>query len=102
MYRGAVRSILSELVRQGRLKVMDAFSLDTPKTRELAAKLKGIGHEKALVVTDEVNVNLLIASRNLPGVAVCDVGAVDPVSLVAFESVLFTRSALQQLQGRVA
>ena len=102
MYRGAVRSILSELIRQGRLTVMDAFLLDAPKTKELAAKLKAIGQEQVLIVTDDLNANLLLASRNLPGVGVCEAGAVDPVSLMAFESVLFTKNALQQIQGRFA
>ncbi|ATJ84425.1 50S ribosomal protein L4 [Halomonas beimenensis] len=102
MYRAAMRSILSELVRQDRLVAVDAFGVDSPKTKQLVAKLKELGLEKVLIVTDEVDENLYLAARNIPNVDVVDVAAADPVSLVAFDKVLATVSALRKFEEKLA
>jgi large subunit ribosomal protein L4 len=102
MYRGAMRSILSELVRQECLIAVDNFSVEAPKTRELAAKLKHMGLENVLIVTGEADENLYLAARNLPRVAVCDAAGADPVSLVGFDKVVMTAAALKQLEERLA
>lgn len=102
MYRAAMRSILSELVRQERLVAIDAFTVETPKTKQVAAKLKALGLEKTLIVTEEVDENLYLAARNLPHVDVVDVAAADPVSLIAFDKVLVTVSALRKFEEKLA
>jgi large subunit ribosomal protein L4 len=102
MYRGAMRSILSELVRQDRLVTVDSIGVDAPKTRELLAKLKALGAENALIVSDAADDNLYLAARNIPHVAVCDAAGADPVSLVGFEKVVITANALKQLEERLA
>ena len=102
MYRAAMRSILSELVRQERLVAIDAFAVDAPKTRELAGKLGELGLDNVLIVTVDVDDNLYLAARNLPGVAVCDVASADPVSLVGFDKVLMTRGALEKIEERLS
>ncbi|PTB88820.1 50S ribosomal protein L4, partial [Pseudidiomarina aestuarii] len=98
MYRGALKSILSELVRQDRLIVVENFGVDSPKTKQLAAKLKAMDLSDVLIVTKEVEENLFLASRNLHKVDVRDVQGVDPVSLIAFEKVLMTAEAVKQLE----
>jgi large subunit ribosomal protein L4 len=102
MYRAAMRSILSELVRQERLVAVQSFTVAAPRTRELAQKLAGLGLDSALIVTEAPDDNLYLAARNLPRVAVCDVAAADPVSLVGFEKVLITAPALKQFEERLA
>ncbi|GED23328.1 50S ribosomal protein L4 [Halomonas sp. 18H] len=102
MYRAAMRSILSELVRQERLVAVDSFAVDSPKTKQLAAKLGELNLEKVLIVTEEVDENLYLAARNIPNVDVVDVAAADPVSLVAFDKVLVTVSALRQFEEKLA
>lgn len=102
MYRGAVRSILSELARQERLVVLPELSVDAPKTKELAAKLKAIGVTDALILTDDLQESLALAARNLPGVDVMTAQEVDPVSLIAFEHVLATEAAVKKLEERLA
>ncbi|WP_148255278.1 50S ribosomal protein L4 [Aidingimonas lacisalsi] len=102
MYRAAVSSILSELVRQERLVAVDEFVVDTPKTKQLVAKLKELDLEKVLIVTEEVDEKLYLAARNIPNVDVVDVAAADPVSLVAFDKVLVTVSALRQFEEKLA
>ncbi|GEK73936.1 MULTISPECIES: 50S ribosomal protein L4 [Halomonas] len=103
MYRAAMRSILSELVRQERLVAVDAFAVETPKTKQLVAKLSELGLEdKVLIVTEEVDENLYLAARNIPNVDVVDVAAADPVSLVAFDKVLATVSALRKFEEKLA
>ena len=102
MYRGAMRCILSELVRQDRLVVVEGFDLESPKTKLMAARLKELNAEGALVVAGEVSENVYLASRNLPKVAVCDVQAVDPVSLIAHEKVVVTVDALKKLEELLA
>lgn len=102
MYRAAIRSILSELVRQERLVVVDDFAVESPKTKQLVAKLGELGLEKVLIVTEEVDENLYLAARNIPNVDVVDVAAADPVSLVAFDKVLATVSALRKFEEKLA
>lgn len=102
MYRGALRSILSELVRQERLVVVENFGVEAPKTKELVAKLKQLELNDVLVVTEEVDENLFLAARNLFKVDVRDVAGIDPVSLIAFEKVLITAGAIKQLEEKLA
>jgi len=102
MYRGALRAILSELVRQGRLIVVDDFAVDAPKTKGLLAKLGQIGASDALVVVDQPDENLYLAGRNLYAVDIRDVSELDPVSLVAFEKVVMSKGAVQKLGERLA
>jgi large subunit ribosomal protein L4 len=98
MYRSAMRSIVSELARQDRLIVVQDFSLETPKTKALISKLAEFGLSEALIVTEEVDENLYLSSRNLHKVEVCDAAAVDPVSLINFDKVLVTIAALKKLE----
>ncbi len=98
MYRAALRCILSELARQERLVVVESFDIDAPKTKVLAAKLKEFNLSDALIVNSEVSENLYLASRNLHKIDVCDAQAIDPVSLIRFEKVVVTVSALKQLE----
>lgn len=102
MYRGAVRSILSELIRQDRLVVVERFEVTAPKTKELAQKLAGMGLDDVLLVTEAFDENLYLAARNLPRVDVLTAYEADPVSLVAFEKVLVTEDAVKQLEERLA
>jgi len=101
-YRAGLATILSQLAREGRLKVAESFSVDAPKTKLLAAKLKSMGLARVLVVTDQVDENLMLSSRNLPDVQVVRVHQADPVSLVYFPSVLITRAALAQFEEMLA
>ncbi|CAB0150410.1 50S ribosomal protein L4 [Pseudidiomarina piscicola] len=98
MYRGAMKSILSELVRQDRLVVVESFGVEAPKTKQLSAKLKEMDLTDVLIVTKELDENLFLASRNLHKVDARDVQGVDPVSLIAFEKVLMTADAVKQLE----
>ncbi|MCU7919967.1 MAG: 50S ribosomal protein L4 [Candidatus Thiodiazotropha sp. (ex Dulcina madagascariensis)] len=102
MYRGAVRSILSELNRQERLVVVDEINVSQPKTKELANKLKTMDLNDVLVVSVNPDENLYLAARNLYGVDVRDVDEIDPVSLVAYEKVLVTEGAVKKLEERLA
>jgi large subunit ribosomal protein L4 len=102
MYRGAIRSILSELVRQDRLIVVEQFGVEAPKTKELKAKLAALELNDVLIVTDAVDENLFLSARNLYKVDVRDVAGVDPVSLVAFDKVLMTAAAVKQLEETLA
>jgi large subunit ribosomal protein L4 len=102
MYRAALRSILAELVRQGRLIAIDAFELPDHKTRNLAQRLKALELDDVLIVTEEVTDNLYLAARNLHRVDVRDVNGVDPVSLVGFEKVLVTQGALKRIEEMLA
>ena len=102
MYRGAIKSILSELVRQERLIVVESFGVEAPKTKELLNKLNGLNLNDVLIVTNEVDENLFLASRNLYKVDVRDVQGIDPVSLIAFENVLITKDAVKQLEESLA
>ena len=102
MYRGAMKSIFSELVRQERLIVVESFSVDAPKTKELTAKLKELELNDVLIVTGEVDENLFLAARNLYKVDVRDVTGIDPVSLIAFDKVLMTADAVKQVEEMLA
>ena len=102
MYRGAIRSILSELVRQERLIVVEKFGVEAPKTKELLNALSTYDLNDVLIVTPEVDENLFLASRNLYKVDVRDVQGIDPVSLIAFEKVLITADAVKQLEEALA
>jgi len=102
MYRGAIKSILSELVRQERLIVVETFGVDAPKTKDLLAKLNELELKDVLIVTAEVDENLFLASRNLYKVDVRDVQGIDPVSLIAFEKVLMTADAVKALEEALA
>jgi large subunit ribosomal protein L4 len=98
MYRAALQSILSELVRQERLIVVPSMELAEAKTKALAARLAELGFDKGVIVTGEVNENLYLASRNLPCVYVVDVNGIDPVSLVAADKVVVTVDAIEKIQ----
>jgi large subunit ribosomal protein L4 len=102
MYRGAMKSILSELVRQERLIVVDNFSVEAPKTKELVAKLKELELTDALIVTSEVDENLFLAARNLYKVDARDVAGIDPVSLIAFDTAVTTADAVTQVEEMLA
>jgi large subunit ribosomal protein L4 len=101
-YRAAIRSILSELVRQDRLVVVENFGVDAPKTRELATRLGDLALDRILIVHDSPDENLYLAARNLPGVDVVDTTIADPVSLVGFDKILMTVAALRQFEERLA
>jgi large subunit ribosomal protein L4 len=101
-YRAAVRSILSELVRQDRLVVVESFAVDAPRTKDLAAKLGAMDLDRVLIVHDGPDENLYLAARNLRHVDVVDTTIVDPVSLVGFDKVLITVAALRQFEERLA
>jgi large subunit ribosomal protein L4 len=102
MYRAGMRSILSQLARDGRLSVIESITLESPKTKLLAAKVKAMGLGSVLLITDSMDENLLLASRNLTGVLVVEPRQADPVSLVHFDSVLITRPALAQVEEMLA
>ncbi len=101
MYRGAMRSIVSELVRGDRVRVVESFSVDQPKTRELVAKLKALGLEDVLIVSDVTDEKLQLSARNLHWAAVVEPSELNPVSLLAFEHVLITEGALKKLEERL-
>lgn len=98
VYRAGIATILSQLARDGRLKVVDSFTVDAPKTKLLAAKVKNLGLDKVLIVTDQVDENLALSSRNLPNVEVVGVRHANPVSLVGSRHVLVTRAALAKFE----
>lgn len=102
MYRGAVRSILSELARQERLVVVPELGVPTPKTKELIKVLAGLGLSDCLILTDGLDEALYLAARNLPGVDVMSAQEVDPVSLIAFDTVVATQAAVTKLEERLA
>ena len=98
MYRAGIAAILSQLAREDRLAVVDGFSIEAPKTRLLSQKLKGMGLESVLVITEEIDENLFLSSRNLHQVLVLEVSEADPVSLVRFPKVLVTKGALAKME----
>ena len=97
MYRAGMAAILSQLVREGRLSVVDSISVDSPKTKVLADKFKQMGLDSVLVISDRVDENLMLASRNLPNVLVVEPRYADPLSLVHYKRVLVTKAAMEQL-----
>ena len=102
MYRGAMRCILSELIRQGRLVAVSEFSVDTHRTKDLVVKLSEFDLSNVLIVTDQVEKNLFLAARNLHKVNVLDAAGLDPVSLIGFEKVLITVPALKKVEEMLA
>ncbi|MGB0496624.1 MAG: 50S ribosomal protein L4 [Kangiellaceae bacterium] len=98
MYRGAMQCILSELVRQERLVVVESFSVDAPKTKELVKKLSDYGLDDALIVTETVDENLYLSARNLHKVDVRDIQACDPVSLIGFDKVVMTVDSIKKFE----
>lgn len=98
MYRAGMCSILSQLAREDRLKVVDSFSVDSPKTKLLAQKIRLMGLDSALVITDSVDHNLYLSARNLHNVMVLDVDHANPVSLVQFRNVILTRKAVLRFE----
>ena len=98
MYRAGLASILSQLVREDRLKVVDNLKVDAPKTKLLAQKIKGMGLGRVLIITDKLDDNLYLSARNLPDVLVLEVHQADPVSLVRFPNVLVTRDAMAKIE----
>jgi large subunit ribosomal protein L4 len=102
MYRAGIASILSQLAREGRLSVVDSLTVDAPKTKLLAQKLKAMGLEQVLVITDSVDQNLMLSSRNLPQVLVLQPHQADPVSLIRAPRVLLTRGAVAKIEEMLA
>ncbi len=102
MYRAGVCSILSQLAREGRLNVIEDFALDAPKTKLLSQKLKSMGKESVLLITDDFNENLYLAARNLANVMVVLPREADPVSLVNFKDILITKAALAKIEEMLA
>jgi large subunit ribosomal protein L4 len=102
MYRGAMKGILSELFRQDRLVVMEKFSVEAPKTKLLVQKLKEMALKDVLIVTEKIDTNLFLASRNLYKVDVRDVAGIDPVSLIAFNTVIMTVDAVRRVEEMLA
>jgi len=100
-YRGALRSILSELVRQERLMVVDKFDVDVPKTKELVGKLTALNINNVLIVGDQPDDKLYLSARNIPGVEVMDISSIDPVSLVRYENVLMIADAIKKLEEKL-
>lgn len=98
MYRAGLASIFSQLVREGRLTVVDSLTVDAPKTKLLAQKIKSMGLGRVLIITDSMDENLYLSSRNLPDVLILEAHQADPVSLVRFPSVLVTRSAMAKIE----
>ena len=102
MYRAGLASIYSQLVRDGRLSVVDALSVEAPKTKLLAEKIKAMGLDRVLIITDNIDENLYLSSRNLPNVLVVEAHQADPVSLVRFPQVLVTRGAIAKIEEMLA
>lgn len=102
MFRAGIAAILSQLVREDRLSVVDNMDLEAPKTKLLASKLKGMGLEQVLIITDKMDENLLLSSRNLPNVMVIEAKNADPVNLVRFSKVLLTKGAVKQFEEVLA
>lgn len=98
MYRAGMANILSQLAREGRLAVVDAVNVEAPKTKLLAAKFKAMGLQSVLLIADEVDDNLFLASRNLPNVLVIEPRHTDPLSLVHYRKVLVTKAAIERLK----
>ncbi|MBL8468909.1 MULTISPECIES: 50S ribosomal protein L4 [Methyloversatilis] len=98
MYRAGIAAILSQLAREDRIAVVDSFNVEAPKTKLLSSKLKGMGLDSVLVITDELDENLFLSSRNLHNVLVLEAHETDPVSLIRFGKVLVTRSAMSKFE----
>jgi large subunit ribosomal protein L4 len=102
MYRAGMAAILSQLAREGRLAVVDSLTVDSPKTKPLAARFKAMNLQSVLVIADKVDENLYLASRNLVNILVVEPRYADPVSLVHYRKVLVTKAAMDQLKEMFA
>lgn len=102
MYRAALRSVLSELVRQDRVVVVETLELEAPKTKLLATKLKALELDSVLILNEAFDEKVFLAARNLPNVGICDVASMDPVVLIRFEKVLVTLPALKLIEERLS
>jgi large subunit ribosomal protein L4 len=102
MYRAGMVAILSQLAREGRLAVVDSISVDSPKTKQLAAKLKAMNLDNVMVIADQVDENLALAARNLANVLVVEPRYADPLSLVHYKKVLVTKGAIEKLKEMLA
>ncbi len=102
MYRAALRSVLSELIRQERLVVVESLEIAAPKTNLLAKTLKNLGLDNVLVLNEAFDEKLYLAARNLPNVGICDAASIDPVVLIRFEKVLITLPALKLIEERLS
>lgn len=102
MYRAALRSMLSELIRQDRLVIVNELVLEAPKTKLLASRLKELDLQRVLILNEAFDENLFLAARNLPNVGICDVAAMDPVVLIRFDKVLVTLPALKLIEERLS
>jgi large subunit ribosomal protein L4 len=102
MYRAALRSVLSELIRQERLVVVESLEIAAPKTKLLAKTLKNLGLDNVLVLNEAFDEKLYLAARNLPNVGICDAASIDPVVLIRFEKVLITLPALKLIEERLS
>jgi len=102
MYRAALRSMLSELIRQDRLVIVNELVLEAPKTKLLASRLKELDLHSVLILNEAFDENLFLAARNLPNVGICDVAAMDPVVLIRFDKVLVTLPALKLIEERLS
>ncbi len=102
MYRAGICSILSQLAREGRLTVIENFTLEAPKTKLLSQKFKGMGLDSVMLITDDFDENLFLASRNLPHVLVVEPRHADPVSLIYYKNILITKPALAKIEEMLA
>ena len=102
MYRAALRSMLSELIRQDRLVIVNELALEAPKTKLLALRLKELELDSVLILNEAFDENVFLAARNLPNVGICDVASMDPVVLIRFEKVLVTLPALKLIEERLS
>jgi large subunit ribosomal protein L4 len=99
MYQGAIRSILSELARQGRLSCIDEFRIESPKTKKAREVLSSLGLNEVLVIADDVTADTYLATRNIPMVDVIDTQEIDPYSLLGFSNVLITKAAIDKVEA---
>jgi large subunit ribosomal protein L4 len=102
MYKAALRSVVSELVRQDRLVVTDSIEMKAPKTKELAGMLKKMELDNVLIVNEAFDEKVFLSARNLPDVGICDAASIDPVVLMRFEKVLMTLPALKMIEERLS
>ncbi|MGH8730755.1 MAG: 50S ribosomal protein L4 [Burkholderiales bacterium] len=102
MFRAGLASILSQLAREGRLAVVENFKVDSPKTKQLAQKVKGMGMDNVLIITDNLDENLVLSARNLVNVLVVEPGQADPVSLLRFSNTLITKGAVAKFEEMLA
>ena len=99
MYKGAISIILSELLRTDRLKVVSELDITEPKTKNITSLMNSLNIKDALLMTDELDENLYLSSRNLYHVGVCDTQSIDPVSLIGYDNVVMTKAALKKVEA---